>query len=135
MGIDHNQMRIMKKLPDHFFVAEGNLFDTRVDDWSAKPLRTAFACHFQDIETVAQFKATLRAGEYAWPGAYQLAFMAEDGGVICFDCARKEFRNIADSIQTDTRDGWKVTNCIIVDHDEFDVTCEHCNALLAEGIE
>ncbi len=123
----------MKK-PEHFFQSEsGDLFDCRNPNWSqAAPLRRDYKKQFSEIETVAQFKATLRAGEFAFPGAYQLYFGTSDGAAICFDCGKKEFRNIADSIRNRHNDGWRVAACLVADWQEETTTCDHCGKAIYE---
>lgn len=53
----------------HFFIdsCQGNLHDTRDPNWAKHPLRKNYARHHREIKTVADFKATLRGGQYAWP--------------------------------------------------------------------
>jgi len=115
-------------IPSHFMISEsdGALYDCRAENWAAKPLRRDYSRHFAAIETVAQFKATLRAGGYTWPGGYSLAFICHDGGALCFDCARAEARNVMDSIATDCRDGWRVVGCHDVDNADSATACDHC---------
>jgi len=113
----------------HFMVGEtdGALFDTRAVDWhKLPPLRPVFRRHFSRVQTVEQFKATLRAGPWAWPGGYALYLITSDGGALCFDCARAEARNVMDSIQTGTSDGWRVVGCQM--ESDCLVICDHCAA-------
>ena len=116
-------------MKDHFMISEcdGALYDTRAKNWSANPLRANYARHHRDINSVADMKATLRAGAYTFPGGYELFFIASDGGAICFDCAREEFYSIAHSIKNDIRDGWKFEACDIADHYEDPLYCDHCS--------
>jgi hypothetical protein len=115
-------------MQSHYMVGEcdGALYDTRAQNWSDKPLRANFAWHHRKIESVADLKATLRAGKYTFPGGYELFFTTSDGAAICFDCARENFALIADSIKTDTSDGWKIIACDIADHYESGLSCDHC---------
>lgn len=117
----------------HYMVSEsdGALYDTRAANWSENPLRANFALHHREIETVADFKATLRAGKYTFPGGYELFFITSDGATLCFDCARENFAWVADSIRTDTSDGWKIAACDIVEHYESGLSCDHCSRELA----
>ncbi|ARB05743.1 hypothetical protein [Synechococcus virus S-ESS1] len=122
------------ELKPHFMISEsdGGLYDTRPEGWSRNPpLRPEFSRHFSRIETVAQFKATLRAGGFAWPGAYTLFLITSDGGALCFDCARKESRLIIDSIRGGHSDGWKVQGCAPAD-DVGAVSCDHCGQWISE---
>lgn len=124
--------------PAHFMVSEGtgDLFDTRAADWDKRPpLRPAFERHFGAIESAADFKATVRAGGFAWPGAYPLALICDDGGLLCFDCGRKEARQILYSIRENCRDGWRVFACDICHAEETDDICDHCGQTIAEGPE
>jgi len=119
--------RKVKTMKDYLFIAsDGGLYDTRDSKWSVKPLRADYAQHKGKIESVADMKATLRAGAYAWPGGYELFFITSDGGAICFDCARKEFRLICDSIRNGHNDGWRVVACEIADYCEDGLACDHC---------
>jgi hypothetical protein len=112
----------------HFMISEsdGGLYDTRSANWSEKPLRANYARHKRKIESVADMKATLRAGQYAFPGGYELVFIAGDGGVICFDCARENFALICDSIRGQHSDGWRVVACDIADCYEDGLSCDQC---------
>jgi len=121
-------------MQSHYMVGEcdGALYDTRVQNWSEKPLRANFAWHHRTIGSVADLKATLRAGKYTFPGGYELFFATSDGAAICFDCARENFAFAADSIRTGTSDGWQIVACDIADYHESGLYCEHCSRALVE---
>jgi hypothetical protein len=78
-----------------------------------------------DVRTMAQFKATLRNGAYAWPGGYPLYLICSDGGPLCFACGRKEARNILEAIDRKDGSGWRVT-CCDINYEDNDLRCEHC---------
>ena len=103
------------RLPDHLFCGcDGDLFDTRKDNWSGKaPLRPRWQWHFARIENANQLKATLRAGAYSWPGGYPLFFITSDGGALSFETVASELASVLDSIKTDCNDGWRVVACEI----------------------
>lgn len=115
---------------EHFFISscDGALHDTRAPNWSAHPLRPNFARHHQRIASVADFKATLRAGQFAWPGGYQLYMICDDGAALCWACARKEAREIMPAIASKNRHDaqWRVVACEI-NYEDSDLTCDHCN--------
>jgi len=100
-------------------------------------IRQDYARHHRDITNSLQLRSTLRAGEYAWPGGYQLAFITSDGALLCFDCVRKELRNVLDSIRTECDDGWRVVACDIRYDGELECGdyCDHCSKQLAEPME
>ena len=101
-------------MKEHYFISDsdGALYDTRDAGWSSAPLRPNYKWHHSEIETVADLKATLRAGAYAWPGGYPLFFATADGAALSFTTARKEFRTIASAIADDDKSGgWRIEAC------------------------
>jgi hypothetical protein len=114
------------KLPDHLFVAGGGeLYDCRVLRWNAKPpLRENYRHTHRNIATVADLKATLRAGSHAWPGGYPLYFVTSDGGVLSFETVRNEFENVRWSIKNKCGDGWLVVGCD-VNWEDSELTDDH----------
>ena len=112
---------------DHFFVSscDGALYDTRQADWSSKPLRANYKRTFGNIKTVAQFKATLRAGRFAWPGGYPMYLICDDSGSLCFECARKEARYVFKAIASEDRSGWRVV-ATGINYEDGDLCCDHC---------
>jgi hypothetical protein len=120
-------MKTKHQLPKHFFVssADGALHDTRKPGWHAKPLRENYSLTHREIKTVADLKATLRAGPYAWPGLYPLYFITSDSAALSFESARNEFRWIAQAIQEkDTRSGWCIVGCD-VNWEDAELLCDH----------
>ena len=107
-------------LPTHLSAFEGSLYDTR--DSGFQPLRENYSKHHRTIASVADLKATLRAGEYAWPGGYQLFFLTNDGETISFDGVRGDFYNTVYEIT----EGYssRIVAC--------DVTYEDTNMICAE---
>lgn len=104
-------------MKDHFMTSDtdGARYDTRGVDWSRKqPLRANFSRTFQKIETLAELKATMRNGQYAWPGGYQMYLIMGDGEPAAFDAVRKEWREIVGAFfRDDKRDQWRVVGCEI----------------------
>ncbi len=64
--------------------------------------------HHTTIATGLQFRETLRAGPYAWPGGYPLMLLCSDGGALCFDCGRSEAHQIIRAIRDNARHGLSV---------------------------
>lgn len=125
----------LHSIPKHMFVADnGDLHDTRVVNWHNRPIRHGFWGHHACIKTPAQFKATLRAGAYAWPGGYQLYLLTSDGGALCFKCARKEARYIIPSIAGKCNDGWQCIACD-VNYEDPGLFCDHCSELIPAAYE
>ena len=102
--------------------------------WTAwRPIRREYARTYANINTVRQLKAAIRAGEFAWPGVYQLAFITSDGGLICFACAKNNFRSIVWSIKHKVDDGWRILACDTIEETEHDVHCDNCYKVIFEG--
>ena len=89
-------------LPDYFFISssDGGLYDTRTPSWSTRaPLRCNYRQTHRTINTTADLKATLRAGEYAWPGGYQMYFVTNDGYAVSFKGCLSDLETQLDAIK------------------------------------
>lgn len=104
-------MTTIKDFP-HLFVSDidGCLYRTDVQHWSGLPPIRANYCHpHREIKTVADLKAALRYGPYAWPGGYEQHFVTSDGACLKFDTVRKELRSIVSAIRDNHHaSGWRV---------------------------
>ena len=78
-----------------------------------------------------QLKDAIRQ-HYAWPGGYEIYGITSDGALLCCDCMRKEYYQIAWSRRHECNDGWRVI-ALTLDC-EFDDTesCAHCNKAINE---
>lgn len=72
-------------------------------------------------------KNAIRAG-FAWPGGYPLSLIMTDGGALCMDCARTEWRGIAHDTVKGWRTGWDAAGVDVLW--EGGNRCDHCNACL-----
>lgn len=120
--------------PSHLFVGcSGELYDTRRQNWAElPPLRAIYERQFSKIKTAAQLKATLRAGECAWPGGYPLYFITSDGGALAFATVRDNLRAVLDSIKTRAGDGWRVVACE-VNWEDPDLYDDHTGERIASA--
>ncbi len=105
---------------------DGGLYDTRKPNWSAKALRPVFQRTFSRIENTQQLRATLRNGEYAWPGGYPMFFITSDGAALHFDCVRKNLRLVSDSVRNNLRDGWQVV-AVDINYEDSELYCDDCS--------
>lgn len=112
----------------HLFISDndGALYDTRRIDWSSRPLRQDYKRHHTTISNTHQLRATLRNGQYAWPGGYPLYFVMDDSEPMCFDCVRAEYRLISQTVTHRYNDGWRVVACD-TNWEDPDLQCAHCN--------
>lgn len=112
---------------NHLFVSDsGELYDTRAANWPSKPIRKVYRRTCGEIRTTAEFKATLRAGAYAWPGGYPMYLICSDGAALCFACGRKEVRNILQAIDRKDGSGWRVL-ATDINYEDGQLHCEHCS--------
>lgn len=111
-------------MKDHFFISEtdGSLHDTRDTNWSSSPLRKNYSRHHREIKTVADVKATLRAGAFAWPGGYPLYFVTNHGCALSFDAVRDNLQSIMGDLVRD--DYCKIVGCD-VNYEDDDLVCDH----------
>ena len=117
----------MSKLPAHLFVSspDGALYDTRIPSWSSQPpLRANYQYGHLGIRSVADLKATLRNGPYAWPGGYPLFFLCHDGEAMSFDSVRETLHLVMQAIQDRGNSGWRVIGCDI-NYEDNDLYCAH----------
>jgi hypothetical protein len=102
------------------------LYDTRVSDWSHKPpLRARYAWHSRTLGSLAEVKAALRAGPYAWPGGYECFFITADGAVLSYEAARDEFRQIVWDYLHNASTGWRVVALGCMAECGEPVVCDH----------
>lgn len=112
------------------FVSEtdGALYDTRDSDWANNPVRPNYARHNTAIESSADLRATLRAGESTRLGCYPLYFITSDGAALSFDSVRSNLRLVLESIRDGARgypsDGWRVEACA-VNYEDSALLCDH----------
>ena len=74
-----------------------------------------------------EVKETLRAGKYAWPGGYPLYFIMEDGGALCFEAVRAEWRNIIQAhlwYNTGGDASWTIA-AVEVNWEDPNLICDH----------
>jgi len=113
---------------DRFFVgSDGDLYR---DDNFARPFRPNFKRTHSAITSMSEFKSTLRAGAFAWPGGYPLYLVTSDGAALCFECAKEEFHQVCWSIRHDVSDGWKVV-AADVNYEDSLLYCAHCDQQIA----
>jgi len=71
--------------------------------------------------------------KYAWPGGYEIFGIASDGAVICCDCMREEYRQIAYARMHNLTDGWRIDAIDCAANTDAHIYCEHCNKVIVEG--
>lgn len=119
---------------DKFMIScDGSLYDTSKQNWSElPPLRANFSYHYQNIENTKQLLSCLRAGQYAWPGGYQLFFITSDGDCLSFEAVIDNLESVIWSIRNNVNDGWKVEALDNADECEIPIICDHTGKQLNE---
>jgi hypothetical protein len=121
----------MINLPAHFIECDGHLYDTRRVDWSNNPLRLNYAVIQAPGNRTHAIRAAIR-NPYAWPGGYALFALTTDGGCLCMDCVKKNYRNISDSVRKGINDGWRISGFDCTANSDGPLCCDHCNAELIQ---
>ena len=111
----------------------GDLFDTRKPDWHKKqPLRPEYGKIKRDCKhDNMALKAAIRT-KYAWPGGYELFGICDDGGVLCCNCMRECYQQIAYSRRHKIKDGWRIVAIDCAANYDSYIYCEHCNKTIVE---
>ena len=97
-------------------------------------------CYMQSQCREARIQATTEPGmralrlcashPYAWPGGYPHYVVTADGGALCHDCVKAEYKLVYRSTRDDLRDGWTIAG-IDINWEDADLLCDHCG----KGIE
>lgn len=71
---------------------------------------------------------------HAWPGGYTVAYICDDGEILCSTC----MDDLTNSVHfTGNNDGWRIIQWIAfgvnIDYPNEDVHCVHCNKIIEEG--
>ena len=110
------------KIPNHFMVGcEFDLIDTRKGFQSIRP---NYRKTHSEITSIADLKATLRAGQYAFPGGYPLYFVCADGGCLSFESVRENLREVIEAIKGKHDPQWQVIACEI-NYENTGLVCDH----------
>lgn len=90
-------------------------------------LRPGFAVHHETIDNGPQLVSSLRAGKYAWPGGYALAFVTSDGALLSFEAVKDNLYQVIYSIRYGIDDGWRVNGLVSLGDmdDDESYTCDH----------
>ena len=78
---------------------------------------------------------TIAYHKYAWPGGYLMVAVTNDGGTICPDCIREDYRQYYVSTRDYERDGWNVQGIFLIEGDgeiEGPMYCDNCGKDLYE---
>jgi hypothetical protein len=83
----------------------------------------------RSIDSVADLKATLRAGRFTSVGGYPLFFITADNSVLSFESVRDNFRECIDAWESFPRwgklnDDWRVVACD-VNYEDESLYCDH----------
>lgn len=109
-------------------MSSGDLYHSRYvpgQGFVWRHVRHTYQQHFPKITNSLELRATIRADAVAWPGGYPLYLVCEDGGCLCFKCARQAYPTLARAWRSDVT-SWKVVACE-VNWEDTGLTCDHCN--------
>ena len=63
---------------------------------------------------------------YAWPGGYALFLVTTDGGLLCSQCVRDEWRNIVQASLWKSCNGWQPAGLDHTGNSDETECCDHC---------
>jgi hypothetical protein len=75
--------------------------------------------------TSLELRAAIRS-KFAWPGGYPMFGVTNDGGCLCMDCMRKEYKAIAYARRNNDSGGWLVEG-VDVNWENPELYCDHCD--------
>lgn len=117
-----------RPLPDHLFISscDGCLYDTRKEGWAnGPPLRTRYCSTFGEIRNNHELKATLRAGQYAWPGGYQMYMVESSGLALSFAGVEEEFKR-----RKGADDTFAFPLIVCINYEETELYCDITGGLI-----
>ena len=68
-------------------------------------------------------------------GGYDYFAIMEDGGTLCVDCVRDEWRTIVHSTRGNYRDGWHIMAMDSTGNTDSFVGCDHCSKIIRDDWE
>ncbi len=109
--------------------------DEDADDEDASAYIDAYCEGFDqasrdEIERVARFQV-FTVEPFAWPGGYPIAYVMDDGDVLCAQCVSDPSNPLH---LTGDADGWRLEGSLVLEGSEEDhdgpVVCSHCSKVL-----
>jgi hypothetical protein len=76
------------------------------------------------IKTLKDLKYAYQT-KYTSVGSYPLFILTEDGGCLCNECVRSEYRELVDALKRQDSNGW-LPIAIDVNWESL-IHCDHCN--------
>lgn len=70
--------------------------------------------------------------KYTFPGGYELFGICNDGAVLCCDCMRNEYNQIAYSRRYKINDDWRIVAIDCAANYDNHIACAHCNKTIVE---
>jgi len=68
---------------------------------------------------------------YTFPGMYALFTVCNDGGTLCMECTRKNWRGIAHDTLKGCSTGWDAAGVDALCNGDGPVICDNCSAEIA----
>lgn len=90
--------------------------------WSAARQTNPLLRHSANAE---HLKAFIRS-PYAFPGAYALIAVMDDGECLCHDCTKDNYLEILHATKTADRCGWNFID-VMINYEDPSLYCAHCD--------
>jgi hypothetical protein len=85
----------------------------------------SYSCHYRQIKSGKELRCCLRAGDYAWPGGYSIAYITSDGAILSPETVRDNLYSVIWSIKNNCDDGWKVVGTILDCETDEEMICSY----------
>ena len=111
---------------------DGALYDTSAKRWAYnEPLRANYSGHKLEFESLHDVKASIRAGEFTFPGGYRLAFVTSDAAILSYKTVVDNWRLVVGEwFDPHPNDQWRVVGLVNVDDCDDTMVCDHSGEVL-----
>lgn len=80
-----------------------------------------------DLENPLDMVRMIARDRYTFPGGYELIALMDDGGIVCSQCVRNNYKDILHSTKQKSAEGWQVVGILNSSELDEDAYCDHCN--------
>jgi len=79
-----------------------------------------------DLDNPVDAVRYIARNPYAWPGGYDIILIMNDGGILCNDCVKNNYRDILFDTKNKWSTGWDAAG---IDYELEESFCSHCEKI------